>query len=117
MLSLSRLNSYRIMWVFVYFDLPTTTKKDRKEYTKFKDRLEKDGFMMLQYSVYIRHCTSRENAEMHKKRVKSVLPPMGHIIVHFITDKQFGMMEVYFNTKKQKKTEKTQEKYTQLTIF
>ena len=114
MSSLSRLNAYRVMWIFVYFDLPTTTKKERKEYTKFKARLDNGGFTMLQYSVYIRHCMSRENAEMHKKRIKKILPPEGHVIIQTITDKQFGMMETFFNTKKQKK-EKVEN--TQLTIF
>lgn len=114
MSSLSRLNAYRVMWLFVYFDLPTTTKKERKEYTKFKDRLDKGGFSMLQYSVYIRHCSSRENAEMHKKRVRKILPPAGHIIIQTITDKQFGMMENYYNTKKEKKKD-TED--NQLTIF
>ncbi len=115
MSNLSRLNAYRIMWVFVYFDLPTVTKRDRKEYTIFKDRLEKGGFVMLQYSVYIRHCTSRENAEMHKTRIKKILPPQGHIILQTITDKQFGMMETFFNTKKQEKPK--EETHKQLTIF
>lgn len=102
------------MWVFVYFDLPTKTKKDRKNYSEFKDLLEKDGFFMLQYSIYVRHCSSRENANMHKDRVKRILPPSGHVIIHQITDKQFGMMETYFNTEKQKKKN---ESHQQLTIF
>ena len=89
------LNQYRIMWVFVFFDLPTETKKDRQEYTKFRKLLQKDGFAMLQYSIYIRHCNSRENAEVHIKRVKSILAPYGEIIVFTITDKQFGLMEFF----------------------
>lgn len=112
--NLSRLNAYRVMWVFVYFDLPTVTKKERKEYTKFKDKLDKNGFNMLQYSIYIRHCMSREDAEKHKNRVKKFLPPQGHVIIHFVTDKQFGMMETFFNTKKHKPDA---EEHGQLTIF
>lgn len=91
----SRLNQYRIVWVFVYFDLPTETKKDRRNYALFRKSLKKDGFTMLQYSIYIRHCPSYENAEVHKKRVKSALPPAGEVIVFDITDKQFGMMEFF----------------------
>ena len=72
------LNKYRIMWIFVLFDLPTYTKKDRKESARFRNNLIKDGFTMMQYSVYMRHCPSRENAEVHIKRVKSFLPPEGH---------------------------------------
>jgi CRISPR-associated protein Cas2 len=90
-----RLNQYRILWVFVFFDLPTETKKDRREYAKFRKLLQKDGFAMLQYSIYIRHCNSRENANVHIKRVKSFLPPKGEVIVFTLTDKQFGMMEFF----------------------
>jgi len=114
MSSLTRLNAYRIMWVFVFFDLPTETKKDRKNYRVFKDLLEKDGFSMLQYSIYIRHCSSRENAEMHKERVRKFLPPQGHVIIHHSTDKQFGMMDNYYNTKKEDKKDPNDG---QLTIF
>lgn len=90
-----RLNQYRIMWIFVFFDLPTTTIKDRKEHARFRKSLQKDGFSMLQYSIYIRHSNSRENADVHIKRVKSFLPSKGEVIVFTLTDKQFGMMEFF----------------------
>lgn len=51
-----RLNAYRIMWLFVFFDLPTNTKTERRHATQFRKALEKDGFSMMQYSVYVRHC-------------------------------------------------------------
>lgn len=70
-----RLNQYRIMWVFVFFDLPTETKKDRYHYAQFRKNLQRDGFSMMQYSIYVRHCNSRENADVHIKRVKRFLPP------------------------------------------
>ena len=47
------------MWLFVFFDLPVKTKKQRKEATTFRKYLEKDGFSMLQFSVYMRHCASK----------------------------------------------------------
>lgn len=94
-----RLNEYRILWVFVFFDLPTETKKQRKDYAKFRKNLQQDGFSMLQYSIYIRHCASRENADVHIKRVKNFLPPEGEVIIFELTDKQFGMMEFFRNHK------------------
>lgn len=94
-MSLDRLNKYRIMWVFVYFDLPTETKKDRKAYANFRKTLLKNGFTMIQYSIYSRHCSSRENAEVHKKRVKSILPERGEVIIFEITDAQFGRMQFF----------------------
>jgi len=112
--SLNRLNAYRIMWVFVYFDLPTVTKMEKKRYRLFREFLESDGFNMLQYSIYIRHCMSREDAEKHKKRVKNRLPPRGHVIIHAVTDKQFGMMEVFYAAKERKTKN---PKVEQLTLF
>lgn len=53
------LNAYRIMWIFVFFDLPTTTRKDRKNASLFRKNILKDGFTMMQFSVYNRHCASK----------------------------------------------------------
>lgn len=94
-----RYNAYRVMWLFVYFDLPTETKRDRKNYAQFRKMLIKDGFTMIQYSIYARHCASVENAEVHKKRVKAAIPDKGDVILFMITDKQFGKMEFYHSAK------------------
>ncbi|AVM53814.1 CRISPR-associated protein Cas2 [Bacteroides zoogleoformans] len=85
-----RLNAYHIMWLFVMFDLPTVTKKDRKEFARFRKDLEKDGFSMYQFSVYIRYCASLESANVHIKRVKKITPAKGKVSILTITDKQYG---------------------------
>ena len=85
-----RLNAYHIMWLFVFFDLPVTTKKEMKAASLFRKNLEKDGFSMMQFSVYIRHCASRESLEVHVKRVKSLLPETGKVSLLSVTDKQYG---------------------------
>lgn len=90
-----RFNAYRIMWVLVFFDLPTETKKDRKIYARFRKDIMADGFNMFQFSIYLRHCASKENADVHIKRVKTILPPKGHVGIMCVTDKQFGMMEIF----------------------
>jgi CRISPR-associated protein Cas2 len=95
------LNAYQIMWVIVFFDLPTDTARDRKRYADFRKMLLQDGYAMFQYSIYVRHCSSRENAEVHVQRVKRGLPEHGHIVVLCITDKQFGMMEIFYGKKKE----------------
>ncbi len=95
----SRLNQYRSMWVLVFFDLPTETKKDRRAAARFRKDLLEDGFGMFQFSIYLRFCASRENADVHIKRVKSILPKYGKIGILRITDKQFGMMEIYHGQK------------------
>jgi CRISPR-associated protein Cas2 len=92
----NRLNAYRILWVLVLFDLPTETKVQRKIYANFRKNILKDGFQMFQFSIYMRHCSSRENADVHIKRVKKILPEKGHIGIMCVTDKQFGMMEIFY---------------------
>ena len=89
------LNQYKVMWILVFFDLPTDTKRDRKAYTHFRKELMKDGFTMFQFSIYVRHCSSRENRDVHVKRVKKIIPSKGHVGILSITDKQFGMMEIF----------------------
>jgi CRISPR-associated protein Cas2 len=96
-----RFSEYRIMWLLVLFDLPTETKKDKKAYALFRKNLIKDGFTMFQFSIYIRHCASMENAEVHKKRVKSFLPEFGNVGIICITDKQFGNIDIFYGTKPQ----------------
>lgn len=90
------------MWVIVLFDLPTETAEDRKNYTVFRKKLLDDGFTMMQYSVYMRHSASDENARVHVKRVKGWLPPDGEVRIVKITDKQFGRIEVYYGKKRKR---------------
>ncbi len=93
------------MWIVVLFDLPTDTKVARKAYTKFRKLLLGDGFTMMQFSVYMRHSSSDENAKVHVKRVKASLPDDGEVRILTITDKQFEKIEVYYG-KKRTPTEK-----------
>ena len=90
MIEHNRLNAYHIMWLFVFFDLPTNTKKEREAAARFRKKLMEDGFTMMQYSVYVRHCASKESGEVHIKRVKSLIPEKGQISILSITDKQYG---------------------------
>ena len=94
-----RLNEYRILWILVLFDLPTETKREKQIYGHFRKNLLSDGFAMFQFSIYLRHCSSRENADVHIKRVKNLLPEKGHVCILTVTDKQFGMMELFYGKK------------------
>lgn len=108
-----RISEYRVMWVLVFFDLPTDTKKERKAASDFRKQLIKDGFIMFQFSIYMRHCPSVENANVHIKRVKSILPSLGEVGILSITDKQFGAMELF----SEKKERKPPIEYIQLELF
>ena len=92
------------MWILVLYDLPTETKSERRIASQFRKNLLRDGFQMFQFSIYVRFCPSLENADVHIKRTKNKLPKKGSIAILKITDKQFGMIEL-FEGKKEKKTE------------
>lgn len=91
-----RLNAYHIMWLFVFFDLPVTTKREQKAASDFRKNLLKDGFIMMQFSVCVRHCASYESLMVHKKRVKKIMPTSGKISMLAVTDKQYSDIETIF---------------------
>jgi CRISPR-associated protein Cas2 len=97
----------------VMFDLPTDTSEDRRRYTQFRKMLLKNGYAMLQFSVYGRHCASDENAEVHEKRVMFSLPPKGHVRIIKVTEKQFARMKTFYG----KQARKTEEPPLQLSFF
>ena len=101
------------MWVLVFFDLPTETKKDKRAYQLFRKQLQKDGFTMFQFSIYVRHCASMDNAEVHIKRVQIFLPEYGDVSVMYITDKQIDNIEVFTGSK----TVKIKSQPMQLELF
>ena len=88
------------VWIIVLFDLPTDTQQSRRQYTRFRKSLLNDSFTMMQYSVYMRHCASDENAAVHVSKVKASLPPDGEVRIVKITDKQFGKIQVYYGKKR-----------------
>ena len=107
------LSGYRAVWIFAMFDLPTDTKKARKDYTYFRKNLLRDGFSMLQYSVYARYCASEEVSERYRRHVEAVLPSRGQVRLLWVTDRQFGKMEVYLG----KKRRRAEEPPAQLMLF
>lgn len=98
-MSHEKINAYHVMWILVFFDLPVITKTERKQATQFRNNLLKDGFSMLQYSVYIRHCASLQNTTVHVKHVKQTVPPKGKVSILLITDKQYGDIITYHGSK------------------
>jgi CRISPR-associated protein Cas2 len=113
MSTFDRLSEYRIMWILVFFDLPTETKRDKKAYMDFRKALQKDGFTMFQFSIYVRHCASMENADVHIKRVQSFLPKYGKVGIMCITDKQFSNIHLFYGAVPQRPN----APYQQLELF
>lgn len=85
-----RLNAYKLMWILVAFDIPVLSKKQRKEATKFRNGLLCDGFIMLQFSVYIKPIPSIQHREVYVRRLKTMLPEEADVKIISFTDKQYA---------------------------
>ena len=101
------------MWLMVMFDLPTVTKEEKREYSRFRKYLLGEGFMQLQFSVYAKYCASRENAQKYYNHIKYAVPPGGKVRLLMITDKQFGDMVSLYG----KNVEDVEKKPEQLLLF
>ncbi len=112
-MSYTRFNAYKIMWLFCLFDLPTNTKSQRKRASDFRKLLIEDGYEMMQFSVYYRHCGSLESCEKHIKYLQKNIPFEGKISILKFTDKQFGEIITFLG----KKIEKTPSKPMQFELF
>ncbi len=95
------LSGYKCMWLFAMFDLPVDQPKLRHEYARFRASLRRQGFTMLQYSVYIHYAASDEAEETLRRKVEAALPSHGQVRVISVTDRQFEKMEVYVGKKRQ----------------
>ena len=92
----------RFMRLMVFFDLPVGTAEQRRQATQFRNYLIKDGFYMLQFSVYGRVCNTIESAQMHEERLKLHLPSYGSVRSMIITEKQYASMNILAGKRKKK---------------
>ena len=83
------LTGYRLMWLMVIFDLPVGTKSERRAATRFRNFLLDQGFSMSQFSVYMRFCGGKDQAEAYTRRIQRSLPKTGLVQVLGFTDKQY----------------------------
>lgn len=109
----SHLSGYRLMWIFVMFDLPVGTKVQMREATKFREFLLDQGFEMSQFSVYARFCNGKDSYESHLRRIERNLPEKGEVHVLTFTNKQYENI-VRFSSQRRKRQRKNPN---QLALF
>ena len=95
------LSGYRIMWMMVLFDLPTTSQKERKAAAGFRNFLLDNGFSMAQYSVYMRFCAGKEQVETRLRLIGENLPKTGRVHIVVITDKQYEKIVLFDGRKRE----------------
>ena len=87
------------MRIMVFFDLPVTSKKDRKNYAKFRKYVINDGYDMLHFSVYSRITQNHDDARKHISRLCANLPPKGSVRVMQVTERQYNSMIIMVGEK------------------
>jgi CRISPR-associated protein Cas2 len=104
----------KFMRLLVFFDLPVITKREKREYRRFRTFLLNEGYDMLQFSVYSRVCNGHEAADKHLTRLKRNLPSQGSIRAMMVTEKQYTKMQLLLGEPTPKEKILTS---TQLTLF
>lgn len=90
----------KFMRLIVFFDIPTKTKSDKRSAYSFRKFLLKDGYCMLQYSVYARVCNGMDAVRKHERRLNENLPDVGAVRMLVLTDKQYSSMKILVGTAK-----------------
>lgn len=85
--------SYRFMRMFIFFDLPVITTENRRNYARFRKFLIKNGFIMMQESVYCKMVINQTASNTVMSNIKSNKPPDGLVQMLNVTEKQFEKME------------------------
>jgi CRISPR-associated protein Cas2 len=85
--------SLRFMRLLVFFDLPVETAEDRRNYRVFRNALIKNGFVMLQESVYCRLMTTPSVEKSMRNLIVTNKPEKGIVQILTVTEKQFSKME------------------------
>lgn len=84
----------KFMRMLVFFDLPVKTKAQRRVATGFRNFLLKDGYHMVQYSLYARVCNGNDAVEKHEKRLRGALPDNGSVRLLVVTEKQYESIRI-----------------------
>lgn len=103
---------YKIMRMLCMFDLPVELSEERKAYREFRKKLIKEGFVMIQYSVYVRICPSREYGIRLENRIRKFTPPQGNVRIITITEKQYNDMKIIVGTKRLNEERVGKERFT-----
>lgn len=105
---------YEFMRLLLFFDLPMRTKAEVRTYTHFRKYLIKNGYMMMQYSVYCRIFPNREAVVNHVQILRKNLPKEGQIRIMMVTEKQYARMEIIIGGKSKQEEIVTNDSFIKL---
>ena len=106
-----------MMWIICMFDIPVRTKTEMRKATRFRNTLLDKGFVMKQFSVYIKPVKELGVARTITKSVAMYIPSNSSVSFLYITDKQYAMTENYIGKNHEENEETTREKNGQLLLI
>lgn len=105
---------YNFMRLILLFDLPMVTKKEIRIYNKFRKQLIKNGYIMMQFSVYCKLFANREAAIKHIDMLRKIVPKEGQIRLMLVTEKQYSKIEVIIGGKSNQEKKISSESFIKL---
>lgn len=108
------MNEIKYMRLILFFDLPTREDYERKDYQSFRKTLIKNGYVMLQFSVYVKATNSFSKVKREMQKIKKDLPRAGNIRMIAITEKQYLNMEIILGHKNINEIYNNTERYTKI---
>lgn len=94
--------SFRFMRNFIFFDLPRDSASERRDATVFVKNLIKNGYIMVQESVYCKLIINANYIDSEKEKIRKLKPKRGNILMLTITEKQFNDIEILLGETPQK---------------
>lgn len=105
---------FRIMRLIVMFDLPIETAADRRNYARFRKFLIKNGYYMMQYSIYSKIILNQSVLKYQKDNLRKNAPPKGYVEALVVTENQFANMEMIVGGDKRSNQETSTERLIEL---
>lgn len=85
---------FRFMRTILFFDLPSITSTEKRNYRNFVKSIKKMGFYMVQESVYVKMCIDNQVSSALINKVELIAPPAGNVMMINVTEKQFSQLKV-----------------------
>lgn len=93
------MNEIKYMRLFLFFDLPSKEELEKKEYRIFHNALVKHGYIMMQFSVYIKAVNSVSKVKREIEKIRKYVPKNGNIRIISVTESQYNNMEIILGHK------------------
>ena len=108
------MSDYRNMRILLLFDLPTIESYEKKEYTQFRKHLLKNGYTMIQFSVYVKCINTQLKVDKELKKLYQFVPTNGNIRMLTVTEKQYQNMVMILGKKKINEIYNNAERYIKI---